>query len=96
MAHVLAHLSGYHQHRATLTIEVDDASGNIVEQDRGYAQGGGQSDCTLYEIDNLPAGTYTLIVVVYSDGTTINDTLRVRFEGNGAAQSSFVTSKRLR
>ena len=94
MAHLLAHISGFHQHRTTLVVELDDSTGNIIEQDRGYVQGGGLSDCSLYEIDHLVAGVYTFKVSVYTDGTTINDTLRVRFEGNGTPPSSFARQSR--
>ena len=84
MVHVLVHAVGAQQHNVGFSLEVYDSGGTPVETDRGYLRSG-SDDKTLYEIDYLPLGVYTVVVTVTTDGTTSNDSLRLRVEGPGVA-----------
>jgi hypothetical protein len=69
---------------ATVVVELDDAGGNQVDLDRAFLNGPMLDDKNVFLWDNLAAGSYTIKVSVFTDGSPTNDTIRVKFEGPSA------------
>jgi len=94
MCHLVAHVAGFHQDGATALVEIDDASGKTIDVDRAFLSGPNLDDKFILEVDNLPAGSYTLKLSLFTDGSIVNDTFRVKLEGPAQSAGSALRHRR--